>query len=111
MQDGMELIGADGRQWRVLGVRKIGRAGSILSLIPGFGPPQSRIEQELQELPTVSVAEAQQRARLSVEAFRVDYTGFDSDEAEFELLLSRIGQACSIAELYEVLQPDTFEPY
>jgi hypothetical protein len=111
MQDGMELIDASGRRWQVRAIRRTGRAGSILSLLPGFGPPQSRIEQELEELPGVSLAEVQQKARKSVETFRSDYTGFDDDEAVFSALLERIGQTRSIAELYEALQPDTFEAY
>jgi hypothetical protein len=111
MQNGMELIDASGRRWQVLSIRRTGRAGSVLSLLPGFGPPQSRIEQELEELPGVSLTEAQQRARESLKTFRSDYTGFDGDEAEFSSLLERVGQTRSITELYELLQPDTFEPY
>lgn len=111
MQNGMELIDANGRRWRVLSVRRTGRAGSVLDLLPGFGPPQSRIEQELEELPSLSLAEVQQRTRESLEIFRGDYTGFDGDEAEFNLLLEKVGQAHSVAELYKLLQPDTFEPY
>jgi hypothetical protein len=111
MQDGMELIDADGRRWRVVDIRRTGRAGSILSLLPGFGPPQSRIEQELEELPGVSLAEVRQRTRKSLEIFRSDYTGFENDETAFSSLLKKVSQARSIAELYELLQPDTFEPY
>jgi len=111
MQDGMELIDASGRRWQVLGIRRTGRAGSVLSLLPGFGPPQSRIEQDLQALPGLSLAEVQVRTRESLETFRSDYTGFEGDEAEFSALLDKVGQARSIAEIYELLQPDTFEPY
>jgi hypothetical protein len=110
-QVGMELIDADRRRWRVVAIRRTGRAGSILSLVPGFGPPQFRIEQDLEELPPVSLAEARRMARESVETFRSDYTGFEGDEAEFSLLLEKVDQASSIAELYAVIQPDTFEPY
>ena len=111
MQDGMELIDAGGRRWRVQSVRRTGRAGSLLNLLPGFGPPQSRIEQELEVLPPLSLAEVRQRTRESLETFRSDYTGFEGDEAEFGSLLDRIGQAGSVTEIYELLQPDTFESY
>jgi hypothetical protein len=111
MQQGMELIDASGSRWQVLAVRRTGRAGSILSLLPGFGPPQSRIEQELEPLPSVSLAEVQQRARESLETFKSDYGGFEGDEAEFSLLLDKVSRARSVTELYELLQPDTFEPY
>jgi hypothetical protein len=82
-----------------------------LSLLPGLGPPQSRIEQDLEPLPDLPLAEVRARARESLETFRSDYTGFEGDEAEFSSLLEKVGQARSIAELYELLQPDTFEPY
>ena len=111
MQDGMELIDANRRRWRILAVRRTGRAGSVLSLLPGFGPPQSRIEQELEELPSASLAEVRQKIRESLETFRADYTGFDGDEAEFRALLDQVSQATSIAGLYKLLQPDTFESY
>ena len=111
MQEGMELIDASGRRWRVQSVRRTGRAGSLLDLLPGFGPPQSRIEQGLEALPRLALAEVQQRTRESLETFKSDYTGFEGDEAEFRLLLEKISQARSIAELYELLQPDTFESY
>ncbi|MCR5877472.1 hypothetical protein [Phenylobacterium sp. J367] len=111
MQNGMELIDADLRRWRVLSVRRTGRAGSLLSLIPGFGPPQARVEHELEPLPALSLEDLRRRTRDSLEKFRVDYTGFGGDEAEFESLLARVGKARSVAEVYELIQPDTFEPY
>lgn len=111
MQDGMELIDSGGRRWRVLSVRRTGRTGSLLDLVPGFGPPQSRIQHELEELPALSLAEVRQRARESLETFRSDYTGFDGDEAEFSALLDKVSHSRSVAEIYELLQPDTFESY
>ncbi len=111
MQDGMELIDANGRRWRVRSIRRTGRTGSLLDLLPGFGPPQSRIEQELETLPSLSLAEVQQRARESLETFRSDYTGFEGGEVEFNSLLEKVSEARSITELYALLQPDTFESY
>lgn len=111
MQEGMEIIDANGRRWRVQSVRRTGRAGSLLDLLPGFGPPQSRIEQQLEALPSLSLAEVQQRTRESLETFRSDYTGFERDEVEFRLLLENISQARSIADIYELIGADTFESY
>ena len=110
MQDGMELIDAEGRRWRVLSIRRISRTGSwLMALLTAT--PQSRIEQELEELPGLSLAEVQKRTRDSLETFKSDYMGFSGDEAEFGSLLESVDQARSIAELYELLQPDTFESY
>lgn len=111
LQDGMELVDAEARRWRVKGIRRTGRAGSILSLLPGFGPPQSRIEHDLEALPDLSLAQVREKARESLEKFRSDYTGYDGDEAEFGLLLQNVAQARSVSELYTLLQPDTFESY
>ena len=111
MQVSMELVDARGRRWRVLDVRRIGRAGSLFSLIPGFGPPQSRIVQELESLPDLTLAEVRERTKDSIETFKINYMGFDGDEIEFDLMMEKIRQTDSIAGLYELLQPDTFEPY
>lgn len=111
MQVGMELIDAQGRSWRVLSIRRTGRAGSILSLIPGFGPPQSRIEQELEALPDVSLTEAKRRARASMEKFSWDYSAFEGGEAEFADRLRQLDNAKTFAELYDVVGADTFEAY
>lgn len=111
MQDGMELIDAGGRRWKVLGIRRTGRAGSLLSLVPGFGPPQSRIEQDLEALPDLSLAQVQERMCASLTAFKSDHMGYEGDEAEFNALLAKVGRVRSIAALYKLLEPDTFEPY
>ena len=110
MQDGMELIDADCRRWRILAIRRTGRTGSWLEVLL-TSRPQSRIEQEIEELPSVSLTEVQERMRDSLKIFRVDYTGFDGDEAEFSSLIEKVNRARSIAELYDLLQPDTFESY
>jgi hypothetical protein len=109
-QNGMELIDADGRRWRVLAIRRTGRAGSLLSLLWIFGQPQSRIEQELEPLPAVPLAEVQQRAREAMELSKIDYYG-DEGQAEYRSTLKKIEKARSIAKIYDLLQPDTFEPH
>ena len=109
-QNGMELIDADGRRWRVLAIRRTGRAGSWLSLLRIFGPPQSRIEQDLEALEPVSLTEVQLRARAAMELSKEDYYG-DDGQAEYRATLKKIGTTRSIAKIYDLLQPDTFEPY
>ncbi|MBX3482379.1 hypothetical protein [Phenylobacterium sp.] len=110
VQNGMELIDTDGRRWRVLSVRRTGRAGSVLSLLWIFGPPQSRIEQELEPLPVVSLEEVQQRARDAMETSRIDYYG-EEGQAEYRSMIRKIGKTRSISKIYDLLQPDTFESY
>jgi hypothetical protein len=110
MQSGMELIDADRRRWRVLSVRRTGRAGSVLGWLWIFGQPQSRIEHELEPLAAISLEEVQQRAREAMESSRDDYYGEDG-QAEYKATLRKIGKARSIAKIYDLLQPDTFEPY
>ena len=110
LQAGMELIDADGRRWIVRSVQRTGRAGSWLSMLLPFGPPQSRIEQDLESLDPVSLKEVQNRACAAMEAHEESFVeGGDRDE-EFLPLLAEIRRTTAIAQIYELLQPDTFEP-
>lgn len=109
-QAGMELIDAKGRRWRVLSIRRTGRAGSLLSLLWIFGQPQSRIEQELEPMPPATLSEVQERACIAMESSREDYYG-EEGQAEYRSTLKKIEKARSIARIYDLLQPDTFEPY
>lgn len=108
-QNGMELIDASGHRWRVLSTRRTGRAGSWLRLLLTW-MPQSRIEHELEPLPDVELAEVQERARQALSLSRDDYYGKEG-QAEYKAMVRSIGKARSIAKIYDLLQPDTFEPY
>lgn len=110
-QVGMELVDADCRRWMVRSVRRTGRAGSLFSLLLPFGPPQSRIEHDLEPMKAVSIDEVRHRASAAMEAHAEDYFEGDERETEFEPLHSAVQAASSIGELYELLQPDTFEPH
>jgi hypothetical protein len=59
-QIGMEFIDADCRRWKVRSVRRTGRAGSLLSLLLPFGPPQSRVEHDLEPMQALSIEEVRQ---------------------------------------------------
>lgn len=110
-QIGMELIDADRRRWKVRSVRRTGRAGSILSLLLPFGPPQSRIEHDLEDMETLSIDEVRRRVCAALEAHADNYFEGDERETDFEPLLSAVRAAGSVGEIYERLQPDTFEPH
>jgi hypothetical protein len=73
--------------------------------------PQSRIEQELEAMPALSLSEVKQRTRESLETFTADYKGFDGDDVEFASMLANVNRAGSISEIYELIGTDTFEPY
>jgi hypothetical protein len=110
-QIGMEFVDAGGRRWKVRSVRRTGRAGSFLSLLLPFGPPQSRIEHDLEPMETVSIEELRRRVCTALEAHAETYFEGGERETEFEPLLSAVLAACSVSEVYELLQPDTFEPH
>lgn len=110
-QIGMELVDADLRRWRVLAVRRTGRTGSLLSLLLPFGPPQSRIEQELQAIDAISIEEVRRRVCDAMEAHAISYLEGDDPEVEFEPMLASVRRARSITEIYDLIQPDTFEPH
>ena len=110
-QAGMELIDADLRRWGVTSIRRIGRAGSILSYLLIFGPPQSRIEQEVEPLPAISLADVQIRACRSMDLFSKEHYYGDDGQAEYRQTLADVRSTRSVTEIYDLLNPDTFEPY
>ncbi len=110
LQEGMELVDADCRRWRVASVHRTGRAGSWVSMLWIFGPAQSRIEQELEPLPPISMDEVRERSAKAMESSQIDYHG-DDGQAEYRSMIKSIGKARSVAKLYDLLQPDTFESY
>ena len=110
-QIGMEFVDADGRRWAVRSVRRAGRAGSFFSLLLPFGPPQSRIEHDLEPMAAVSIEEVRRRVCAALEAHAENYFEGGERGTEFEPLLSAVRAAGSVGEIYERLQPDTFEPH
>lgn len=113
MQLGMELIDADGKRWVVRSVRRIGRAESLLrTLIDAVltASPQSRIEQELDELTPVSFAEIRDRACVSMEKNWECYCHFNERE-EFEPRLAEVRSAKSVAQIFELMGLDSFMGY
>ena len=111
MQLGMELVDADGRRWIVRSVRRTGRAGSFLSLLLIFGPRQSRIDHELEVMAPLSIEDIRRRARTAMETHRINRLEGDDPDFEFKPLLAKVGEARSVQNIYDLLRPDTFEPY
>jgi hypothetical protein len=107
----MEIVDSDCCRWKVRSVRRTGRAGSLLSLLLPFGPPQSRIEYDLEAMPAMSTEEVRRRVCAAMEAHAEDYFEGDGRETDFEPLLAAVRSASSASEIYDLLQPDTFEPH
>jgi len=108
--NGLELVEADLKRWRVLSVRRTGRAGSLLRLLWIFGPPRSRVELELENMAPILMDEVQERACKAMEIMKEDYYG-EEGQKEYEDTLKNIRKAPSVATLYGLLNPDTFEGY
>ena len=109
-QLGMELVDASLKRWRVMSVRRTGRAGSFLSLLWIFGPPQSRVELELEAMPAVTMDEVEARALKAMEIMKEYYYG-EEGEKEYADTLKAIRRTKTVAKIYDLLSPDTFEAY
>jgi len=115
LQIGMELVDADGCRWVVRSVRRIGRIFSWLALL--FLTTWSfRIEQELDALEPLSLAEVQERACASMiahpEWLEPQYAHEEEDFARIlPPRLAQVRATTSMAALYEILDLDTFEWY
>jgi len=59
----------------------------------------------------ISIEDARRWATRAMEAHTVKYLEGDDREVEFEPLLASVKRARSIAEIFDLLQPDTFESH
>ena len=113
-QDGMELISADGRRWRVKSIRRVGRAGPlmkwfVMGLLAGF---QSRIEHDLEEMEPVTLGEIHDRTCAHVEQFWEYYVEFEENRnAEVAERLNGIRKASNFSQILDVLGLDSFMAY
>jgi hypothetical protein len=113
MQAGMELIDVNGRRWRVTGVRRLGRAGSLVGwwLKSLLSPPQSRIEQELEALGPLELKAVQERVCAAMEAHPEFWCEDDERATALPARLKEVRGVGSIADIHVVLGLDTFEAY
>lgn len=114
MQDGLELIDADGRRWIVRSVTRVGRAESLLKSalsILLFATPQSRIDHELEALEPLSLDEVKARACAMLEAFPEDYGQYDESDNVLAPLLAQVRAARDVASLPDLLGLDSFKAY
>jgi hypothetical protein len=109
MQDGMELIDAGGRRWRVRGARRLGPTGSWIGRL--FGRGLSRIEHDLEPLPSVSLGEVQVRAVAAMEAHPEYWCEDDERETVLVARIAEVRATKAIGEIHQVLGLDNFMDY
>lgn len=110
----MELVDASGQRWIVRSLRRTGRGeGLALWLISHLiSTPQSRIEHELDPMSPVSLDEVKARVCESMELHPGYYPDADApEEEEARRELASVRSAKSIAEIQDILGPDSFMTY
>ena len=114
MQLGMELVDANGRRWKVTGVRRVGRAKSLLPWLLSVlltAAPGYRIEQELESLEPLALDQVTARVCSSMQAHPEFWCEDDERETVMVERLKEVREIKAIDRVHEVLGLDTFEPY
>jgi hypothetical protein len=113
LQVGMELVGADGKRWRVLELRKVGRARPILQWLfwALLARPTYRVEQTLEALEPATLAEIKAKALASMDATSQDWSPDDQRESLFDPLVKSVEDATSVSEIFDLLGLDSFLAY
>lgn len=112
-EDGMELVDASGRRWRVESILRTGRARSWLrSLIDRLiSTPQSRIEHDLTALTPMTLDEVKARVCASMEAFPQYYTDSYEKDAVVDERMMSVRSAEKISDIPDILGLDSFMAY
>lgn len=113
LQRDMELVDAKGRRWRVLSITRTGRGEPLLNWLISavLSTRQSRIEQELEPLEPLTLAEIKARVRAAVEAHEDYYCEPDQREEELEPRLAQLMAARTFQQVYDVFGLDSFMAY
>ena len=107
LQDGMELIDAAGRAWRVRSIRRVGGVGLSLGL-KCFFARVSRIEHDLERLPDASLADFKRKVQDCVRAQRDVYVWEDET---LEQKLEEVARFGNFADLDAAYGLDHFRAY
>lgn len=107
MQDGMEIIDADGRTWRVASIVRVGGVGLSLGL-SCFLAGVMRIDHELEALPRQTLTEVKSRVQACMKARPEDWIWPDVDLPQ---RLAEVQVVVSIAGIHDVLGLDHFRAY
>ncbi|WP_312161597.1 hypothetical protein [Phenylobacterium sp.] len=110
---GMDLIDADGAQFRVVALHNKGRADPLLPwlLKAMLSGRQYRIEYVIAPLEKMSLEDLKARIGKSLEAFPSDYCLEDERDTVLLPLLAAVQAADGVAELFTLLGLDSFESY
>lgn len=113
LQLDLQLVDSSGRRWVVRSIRRLGRGrpmfpGLLLDLL---STPQSRIEQEIDELSPLTLEEIKARAIAAVELTSDDYCAEDEREEILVPLLEQVRTASNVAQIHELLGLDSFMGY
>ena len=109
MQDGMELVDADGRCWRVMRIEKLGPTGPWWTWL--LGQPLFRIAQEVEALPPLTLSEVQGRVCDAMLAHPDFWCEPEDRSSVLPARLEEVRSTTSIAGIHDVLGLDTFENY
>lgn len=109
----LELVDASGRRWSLKSLRRLGRAGRLISwlLLTPLGSSRCRIEWDLEPMPPLSLTDVQDLACETTARFGEDDDWNDELKAETADLIARIRKARSIAELAPILNWPSFASY
>lgn len=114
LHQGLELIDARGRRYRVNSVTRLGRAGSLGRQIFRamlFSGQLSVIELELEQLTSVELPEVKDRVCAAIDAHPLYYCEPSEQEEEIPKLIRQIRAKRSIEAIYNSLGLDWFAAY
>lgn len=113
LQLDLELVDSSGRRWVVRSIRRMGRGRPLFPglLLDLLATPQSRIEQEVEELSPLTFEEIQARAIAAVELTSDNYCADDERDEILVPLLDQVRAASDVAQIHELLGLDSFMGY
>ena len=113
MQANMELVDAEFRRWIVRSVRRTGRAEPLALWLVShlISTPQSRVQQELEVLPPVTLEEVKARVCEAMETNPGYYGDSEVVDAELKQRIAEVLAAGGIAEIIDLLGLDSFMAY
>lgn len=113
LQDGMELIDADGKRWRVEGIRMIKPLEAWWKRLFTWilYPPGYRIEQMLTPMEPLGLEAVQERVCSAMQTFPLYWCEEEDIGTVLVERLAEVRATTSIAAIHDVLGLDTFRQW